>query len=167
MNARRILALSLSIAALVAGAGCGGAMAPAKTAAPTTVGEAQSELDRAEADLGRVLGSAPAGGFGAYGQPAAPAAPPAAAEAPPPPPAPEAQAPVTMSAPEQASEAEEQDRAATDPCAVACKALASMERAATYLCDLAGDTDARCTNARARVHGAGERVHAACPACSE
>lgn len=57
------------------------------------------------------------------------------------------------------------DVATADPCATACSALSSMERAAKHLCDLTGDGDARCDNARSRVSGATERVSASCPAC--
>lgn len=53
-----------------------------------------------------------------------------------------------------------------DPCATACKALASMTSAASRLCDIAGQGDDRCTNAKTRVQKATSRVHAACPACS-
>ncbi len=53
-----------------------------------------------------------------------------------------------------------------DPCVTACSALSSMGRAARHLCDLTGDGDARCDNARSRVSGATERVMASCPACS-
>jgi hypothetical protein len=52
-----------------------------------------------------------------------------------------------------------------DPCVTACSALSSMERAARHLCDLTGDGDERCDNARSRVSGATERVTASCPAC--
>jgi hypothetical protein len=58
------------------------------------------------------------------------------------------------------------DSIAADPCATACSALGSMERAAKHLCDLTGDSDARCDNARSRVSGATERVNASCPACA-
>lgn len=55
--------------------------------------------------------------------------------------------------------------AVADPCATACSALSSMERAAKHLCDLTGDADSRCDNARSRVSGAAERVNASCPVC--
>ncbi len=58
------------------------------------------------------------------------------------------------------------DSSAADPCATACSALESMARAAKHLCDLTGDGDARCDNARSRVSGATERVSASCPACA-
>jgi hypothetical protein len=53
-----------------------------------------------------------------------------------------------------------------DACTTACSALSSMERAAKHLCDLTGDGDARCDNARSRVSGATERVMSSCPACT-
>jgi hypothetical protein len=52
-----------------------------------------------------------------------------------------------------------------DACTPACRALASMERAATHLCDLAGESDPRCEGARARVSRASERVRNGCPSC--
>ncbi len=57
--------------------------------------------------------------------------------------------------------------APADPCATACSALSSMERATKHLCDLTGDGDARCDSARSRVSGATARVTASCPACAE
>lgn len=51
-------------------------------------------------------------------------------------------------------------------CAIACKALASMTRSADHLCSLAGDGDARCTEAHARVKSATDRVRSACPSCT-
>src|SRR5262249_2299070 len=45
-----------------------------------------------------------------------------------------------------------------NPCETACRALASMTRSAEHVCEMAGDGDARCHDARARVKGAGERV---------
>lgn len=80
---------------------------------------------------------------------------------------------VPTPAPRRAEESEEQKAlrmsgdtgAAANPCVTACSALGSMERAAKHLCDLTGDGDARCDNARSRVSGATERVSASCPAC--
>lgn len=65
-------------------------------------------------------------------------------------------------APKGAADASE---LATDGCALACRALASMERATDHLCGLAGDADERCTGARGRVERARERVAASCPTC--
>jgi hypothetical protein len=58
------------------------------------------------------------------------------------------------------------DAGSVDQCATACSALSSMGRAARHLCDLTGDGDARCDNARTRVSGATEKVMASCPACA-
>src|SRR5262249_46308294 len=55
--------------------------------------------------------------------------------------------------------------ASGDPCFTACRALASMERAATHLCELTGDGDTRCSNARTRVKTAPARVRSSCPVC--
>lgn len=55
---------------------------------------------------------------------------------------------------------------AADPCATACRALASMTSSADHLCKLAGEGDGRCEDARGRVRGASARVRSACPACA-
>jgi hypothetical protein len=52
-----------------------------------------------------------------------------------------------------------------DACSIACRALGSMERSATHLCDLAGDGE-QCDAAKARVKSASDRVHEACPGCA-
>ncbi len=52
--------------------------------------------------------------------------------------------------------------ASADPCAVACRALASMERAANHICDLSGAADVSCEKARSRVKVATDRVAAHC-----
>lgn len=51
-------------------------------------------------------------------------------------------------------------------CALACSALASMNRAVSHLCALAGEGDRRCEDGRTRERSATQRVHAACPSCS-
>jgi hypothetical protein len=56
--------------------------------------------------------------------------------------------------------------ASGDPCAVACRALASMVSSAEHLCHLAGEGDGRCDDARARVRGASARVKSSCPGCA-
>lgn len=55
---------------------------------------------------------------------------------------------------------------AANACSTACKALASMRRSADHLCVLAGDGDARCTDARSRVQSATDRVRSSCPSCA-
>ena len=51
-------------------------------------------------------------------------------------------------------------------CRIACGALASMQRAAHRLCELAGDDDARCTMARYRLAFARVFVYRRCPVCA-
>ena len=59
--------------------------------------------------------------------------------------------------------AEREVEAAQSDCATACRALASMERAAEHLCALdAGD---ECARAKQRVEAARERVRASCGGC--
>lgn len=55
--------------------------------------------------------------------------------------------------------------AARGDCAVACRALTSMDRAARHLCNLEGD-GAECKDARDRVKAARDRVTTACGGCS-
>lgn len=50
-------------------------------------------------------------------------------------------------------------------CARACKALASMQRAANRLCELTGEGDDRCTDVRARVAAARAVVAKSCKRC--
>jgi len=77
------------------------------------------------------------------------------------------QAPV---APEIAGARGEMDRAerqlssSLGDCAAACRALASMERAADHLCAL--ESGPECSHARERVEAARERVRSTCGGCS-
>jgi hypothetical protein len=105
--------------------------------APRTVPDAVAQLDRAEQLLGFVL--APSAGEVRY-----------------PPPPPNGSVGATADAPVPLG----------DPCLIACAALASMKRSADHVCTMAGDADATCGSARARVQRAEQRVTAACPACS-
>lgn len=107
--------------------------------APRSVPDAVAQLDRAEQLLGFVL--APSAGEVRFPPPPPPAN--GSVEAP-------ADAPVPLG----------------DPCLIACAALASMKRSADHVCTMAGDADATCGSARARVQRAEQRVTAACPACS-
>ena len=141
--------LATSIAAVL---GCGGGGAPepmapgadqtpAGSAPAMEVGsttDARAELDRAEKELEAALGAR-----STYAQPVAPGAQPGTA----PPPA---------SGTTQLS---------SDPCAVACSALASMARSADRLCGLTGPDDPACHDALGRVEAATARVRAACPGC--
>jgi hypothetical protein len=51
-------------------------------------------------------------------------------------------------------------------CSTACKALDSMRRAASRMCDLLGDGDAQCSDARGRLARSEARVASVCPSCS-
>jgi hypothetical protein len=57
------------------------------------------------------------------------------------------------------------EKKAESPCETACRALASLERAAAAVCRLAGEADARCTRAKQTVAESSRRVAACgCPA---
>jgi hypothetical protein len=128
-----------------------GSKAPAGGAPPETVPDALAELDRAEAELASAMGTPTF------------ASPPAQPGVTPPADATTAQPSPPPAA--QASESLHPEAAPRDPCVTACRALASMGRAAEHLCGLAGEGDDRCENARARVGRATDRVRAQCPAC--
>ena len=119
---------------------------------PTSLDGAAAELDRAERQVLAALGTEGA----AAGEPR-----PAYAETPEPPDSPaEAPAPAP-------GEREGTYRAtAADRCHVACRALASMQRAAERLCSIAGDDDARCSQAERRVSHATDLVRRSCESCS-
>ncbi len=52
-----------------------------------------------------------------------------------------------------------------DRCLTACRALASMQRSATRMCELIGEDDARCDSVRDRVERARQLVYGECPSC--
>jgi hypothetical protein len=132
-------------------AGCGGAankaaeapassMAPAE-AEPTTVEEAQAQIDRAKQQLAGNAGSA-----GSAGMPSAGTG---------------ATTPSTMSQPPaDASRHQETsaDKPEPSPCESPCRAIASMRRAVTAICRIAGDTDARCEGATQTLVDSESRV---------
>lgn len=60
-------------------------------------------------------------------------------------------------------DSEHQIEASMKECATACKALASMERAAKTLCDLGAPDE--CSRAKARVDAAREKVKKSCGSC--
>ena len=130
----------------------------AEPARPMTLDEAEAELARAERDLGL----APPPPLAEQRKPADAKAP---ADAPPPPPPATANAPPLAPAPRETTGKD----AATDreegkpasPCAVACRALSSMKRAADTICRIAGDDSPRCGAARQKVVEGTARV-AAC-----
>ncbi|MFO0553277.1 MAG: hypothetical protein U0271_33140 [Polyangiaceae bacterium] len=102
---------------------------------PTTLADADAELDAWDARLGVLVGLKQAS---------------AAQEEP-------LQTPVPPSQPEQ-------PRSDGDVCETACDALASMKRATEHVCSLAGPGE-HCDTARARTNRAEQRVRARCPDC--
>ena len=68
-----------------------------------------------------------------------------------------------VNARDELARAESEVAAAQKDCASACRALASMERAAKSLCDLGGADE--CSQARARVEAARDRVRSSCGSC--
>jgi hypothetical protein len=164
-------AIALTAAAFLLAA-CGASLSSSAgktTTAPiplTDVNSALAELDRAENEISlHVPGERQHVGAdqpserpapGDMDSPAAPASdPPAAA----PPPVKSEVSPSAVGASPPAVET-------SDPCFTACRALASMERAASHLCGLTGEEDPRCDGAKVRVRNATERVRAGCPSCS-
>jgi hypothetical protein len=158
---------------LATASGCGGSAprAAATSYAPGARGldEALADLDAAEAQILAQLGppsaaSGPAQPGGVPARQAAPAAPP------PPPPAGAGEAPAAAPLPAAPAPADDETaqaeaRDAGGGCALACRALASMRRAAEHVCRAAGAGDARCDRALQRVDGADRRVREACEAC--
>jgi len=129
---------------------------------PSTAEEAQTMVDRAAQEIQLALGGP------AFASPPSVPAPgeeqPGAA--PPPPPIPPPRVAQAEAAPAEPTASGAITAHASDPCSNACRALASMERATLHLCGLAGEADARCSGARARVKDASARVHAQCPSCT-
>jgi hypothetical protein len=134
-------------------AGCGGAApkgaeAPASSTAPrepepTTVEEAQAQIDRAKQEL---AGSArTTTGAGAT-------SPSTGVTSEPPP------ADATGTAPSRHETKVSADEPGPSPCASPCRAIASMRRAVTAICRIAGDTDARCEGAKQTLVDSESRV---------
>ena len=185
-RATRIVVLALgSIAAPLFAFGCGGGMPqPGReglTAAPGNEDPAAA-LDRAERDVQLALGMYPAPvaqgtasqSYGGAAQQPSPQQAPFAT----PPPAPTATLPPPPSDPARKAESEAKHAEATagadadatpvsaDPCFTACRALHSMGRAATHLCDMAGEDNDRCASAKDRLRRAEELVRQRCPDCA-
>jgi hypothetical protein len=137
-----------AVVTLVAVVACGGAakesqspasVSPAKNEAgsenePTTIEEAQAQLERARAQL-----QAPAGASTAATQSVVPTAPTATTDS------------AAGGAPQPPS----------NPCATACQAIASMRRAVDAICRMAGQDDSRCTGAK-KTLGDSETKVASC-----
>ncbi|WP_437641267.1 hypothetical protein [Sorangium sp. So ce854] len=143
----------------------GATFTPQEEAPAETAEDALAALERAEGELDRVLG-APGGSEGRVALESASPPPPTRSPAPAPPASDSAPRTTTAGA-ERPSKKAEADKGAAAPCETACRALASMSRAAQHLCGLAGDADQRCDAARTRVKSATDRVEAQCPRCAE
>ncbi|MDC0745624.1 hypothetical protein [Polyangium mundeleinium] len=182
-RATRIVALALvSIAAPVLVSGCGGGMASPQAggAAEARSDDPVAALDQAEREVQLALGLSPARPAQAMAQqpfgatqaqsPQQPtyATPPPTPTATMPAPAPgEAKAEAEAKRAEAGAPAsDEAAPVSSDPCMTACRALESMGRAATHLCDLTGDDDTRCANAKDRVRRAEDLVRQRCPGCA-
>ena len=181
--ARALAAAFVLVTAALTAAGCGGAVSgggqepamssdrAAMVAPPSTVDEALAQLDTAELDVNRSLGYPGASAPQQYAQPPGGAPQAGAAQtAPSPPPPPALPAPAEAKRAEVQSSGDAAETAASapppDPCTTACRALASMGRAADHLCGLAGAEDPRCDNARQRLSAAQSRVRQSCPSCN-
>ncbi|WP_394825228.1 hypothetical protein [Pendulispora albinea] len=162
------------------------AMAPEPE--PQTIEEAQEQIARAKAQLDsspmayaqQGAGDVPASNTPMGGTPRAeqsapaPASPAPASVPPPPPPAsapsvPPARAPVSKPMPSESSsesvpsgskssESYHANKSAPDPCSTPCRALTSMRRAVEAICRLAGNADARCTDAQKTLAASEQRV---------
>jgi hypothetical protein len=146
---------------------CGGASLPGR---PSSLQDAEHEIDANEARLSSVLGGPAPGDMmrgsaqPTPGQPTTSAQPTTPAQPGAPPPTVMQDKPASRpNAPGQAAQEESGPR---DRCEVACEALTSMLRAVDRLCDLTGQGDERCINARERVNRATARVTEVCPSCS-
>ncbi len=152
------LALVFALAGITSGCAAGGARAGAASSPeepePTTLDEAQAQLDRSRALIEGTLGAPPAGAPGGGG-PAGAAAPTVSPQAQP--------VPMTTSPPEAPQDANASDESGTTPgsrgaCVTPCRAIASMRRAVAAICRMAGEPDARCTGARKTLSDAEARV---------
>jgi hypothetical protein len=120
--------------------------APAFEPEPSTVEEAQAQLDRALSELRKVT----PGGTGAAGGTVQSASPPATSQ------------PTTAGVGgETRGDTSLNQRSADARCQTGCRAIASMRRAVAALCRLAGEQDTRCTDAR-RTLGDSETKVAGC-----
>jgi hypothetical protein len=133
-------------------AACGGAPGEAKTPAmapsaeerePTSVAQAQDQIERARAELAGEAKKAEADKDTAR----APTAPGAATGGS------TAEKPASKPAP-----AREETSKPNDPCASSCRALSSMRRAVSALCRMTGDEDTRCSEARRTLQQSESRV---------
>lgn len=182
MNRTHLCSLLLSSIAL---GGCGAARPPTASEPRTftSVEDAEAELSRAEAQLPAVAAATPPGAAAAPAQPGyrveektppkdgkpdpattKPAKPDDIKSEAPPTAADRGPAP-QKAAPRAQEKGKDDEEGAPTPCQTACRAFASMQRAAESVCRLAGESDARCDGAKKRVENAKARVaHCGCGA---
>jgi hypothetical protein len=163
---RRIVGTGIASTMLVAlVSACGGGLAeksapastapasPREEAPPQTIEDAQAQLARARQDLDRSVAFAPSS--------AQPAQAGAATEATP------SSTPTRPPADVSATGSDRQNAGTgggaappppPSPCEQACRALSSMKRAKEAICRMAGDSDARCTDATKAVADGEARV---------
>jgi hypothetical protein len=142
----RMSVLGILLLGGIAAAGCSSQPTPkVGSEPPANVEEAERTLSDAENDLNATL-------FEGGAQPS----PEESRDVSPSPPAPPGE-------PQPMAEADSERR--QQRCTRACKALASMERAADGLCELTGDGDDRCESARERLRAARELVRRTCSVC--
>lgn len=144
----RFFSLALLGTTALSLAACGGASEAKAPAAqqgpepePMSIEEAQDQISRARERLASASTGAPP--EKSAGAPAADASRPAEAAPPPPP-------PKTLDAESSSRRATGKAGPAVEDgrCSSPCRALASMRRAVTALCRMAGDNDNRCLDAR-------------------
>ena len=151
--------LFVGLAASVVLAACGGAgeaKAPAKAAEPespsrepTSIEEAQQQIERARADLSGAADKKLEYDKDSMAPP--PTSPGAGAGS----------SSTTTAKPTTAPREETGRAAPADSCSQSCRALSSMRRAVSALCRMTGDEDARCSEAKRTLEQSESRV-AAC-----
>jgi hypothetical protein len=134
---RHALATTLYLTAFALAGCAGGAPPPGAKSAdtvpePDTIEEAQAQLERARAEL-------EPGGPKSESTPSS-----VAPEAPSPPPPP----PSTSAAGAAGGASASERMGAAPECVTLCRAISSMRRAVSAICRMAGEGDARCTDAK-------------------
>jgi hypothetical protein len=120
------------------------------TTSPASIPEAQTQFDAAERDLRQRLAARSNGGASRTNPPG-PVGPPGPAN------------PAAGVSPDPMSEKKEE----VSDCALVCRALASMRRAADTICRLDGDQGSRCSDARSRVSRSVELASQSRCSCAE
>lgn len=144
--------LFFGVAGSIALAACGGAgeaKAPARAAEPaprepTSIAEAQEQIDRARAELSLDAEAAKKAEGDKLDKDYAP------------PPSPAGES--TGGSVAKPTSPQEERASSGDSCSSSCRALSSMRRAVSALCRMTGDEDARCSDARRTLEQSESRV---------